>query len=81
MDYGIWVNKAIMKIGELENGTIFVLKDLFLGVEWNELAKGEKTNLGRKFKENVDEKTIPNVIVINSPKGTSTTYQKHKIKE
>lgn len=78
MDYDLWINKAIMKIGELSVDTKFVLKDLFSGVEWNELARGEKTNLGRKFKVNVDNKTIPNVIVIDSPKGTSTTYKKAK---
>ena len=76
MDYNVWINKAIMKIGELENNTTFILKDLFSGVEWNKLARGEKTNLGRRFKENVDKKAIPNVIVIDSPKGTSTTYKK-----
>ena len=76
MDYDIWLNKAIMKIGELDYNTKFVLKDLFSGIEWNKLARGEKTNLGRKFKENVDKKAMPNVIVIDSPKGTSTTYKK-----
>ena len=52
MDYDIWINKAIMKIGKLEYNTEFILKDLFSGIEWNKLARGEKTNLGRKFKEN-----------------------------
>lgn len=80
MDYDIWLNKAIMKIGELEYDTKFILKDLFSGIEWNQLARGEKTNLGRKFKENVDKRIIPNTIVIDSPKGTSTTYKKQKIK-
>lgn len=78
MDYEVWINKAIMKIGELEGETTFVLKDLFTGVEWSTLERGEKTNLGRKFKANVDNKKISNVIVIDSPKGTSTTYKKIK---
>ena len=78
MDYSVWLNKAIMKIGELEYETEFVLKDLFSGIEWNKLARGEKTNLGRKFKEKVDNKIIPNTVVIASPKGTSTTYKKVK---
>lgn len=81
MDYDIWLNKAIMKIGELDYNTKFVLKDLFSGIEWNKLARGEKTNLGRKFKECVDKKLIPNTIVVDSPKGTSTTYEKRKDKE
>ena len=79
MDYVVWINKAIMKIGELENNTKFTLKDLFSGIEWNKLGRGEKTYLGRKFKENVERKVIPNVIVIDSPKGTSTTYEKQGV--
>ncbi len=80
MDYSLWINKAIMKIGELKAGTTFVLKDLFTGLEQNELNRGQKTNLGRKFKDEVDHNIIPEVAVIDSPKGTSTTYKKTKEK-
>lgn len=76
MDYNIWVNKAIMKIGELDKGTKFVLKDLFSGVEWNQLKRGEKSNLGRIFKKYIIDKKIPNVELIESPNGTSNTYKK-----
>ena len=76
MDYDLWINKAIMKIGELDVDTIFVLKDLFTGVEWNELQKGEKSNLGRKFKIVVENGKIPDISLIESPKGTSNTYKK-----
>ncbi len=79
MEYSLWINKAIMKIGNLKSETNFVLKDLFTGVEWNRLKRGEKTNLGRKFKEAVDNGTIPNVSVIDSPKGTPTTYKKYEV--
>lgn len=78
MDYEKWINKAIMEIGKLDCETAFVLKDLFSGIEWNKLARGEKTNLGRKFKENVDKKAIPKTVIVDSPKGTSTTYKKVK---
>lgn len=76
MDYDVWINRAIMRIGELEVGKIFVLKDLFLGTEWNELLKGEKLTLGRRFKSTVENNRIPGISVIESPKGTSTTYKK-----
>ena len=33
MDYSLWMNKAIMKIGELQEEDIFTLKELFSGVE------------------------------------------------
>ena len=78
MDYQTWVNKALLKIGELDEGSTFVLKDLFPGVEWHTLARGEKLNLGRKFKANVDSKIIPYVVIVDSPKGTSTTHKKVK---
>lgn len=78
MDYEIWTNKAIMKIGELACGLSFVIKDLFPGIEWNKLATGEKYHLGRKFKKAVENGIIPNIMIIESPKGTSNTYKKTK---
>ena len=78
MDYIVWLNKAVMKIGALGKGTTFTLKDLFSGVEWNELDRGQKLHLGRRFKAEVVNKSIPNIVVIDSPKGTSTTYKKIK---
>ena len=78
MDYNLWINKAIMKIGALEKEKIFTLKDLFSGIEWNELNRGERLNLGKRFKEAVIDKSIPKIIVIETPKGTATTYKKTK---
>lgn len=78
MDYDVWINRAIMRVGELEVGKNFVLKDLFLGTEWNELAKGEKSTFGRQFKMVVKNDKIPNISIIESQKGTSTTYKKIK---
>ena len=78
MDYIVWLNKAVMKIGALRRGTTFTLKELFSGIEWNELDRGQKLHLGRRFKAEVVNKSIPNIVVIDSPKGTSTTYKKIK---
>lgn len=30
----IWINRAISKTGSLAPNTVFLLKDLFTGVEW-----------------------------------------------
>lgn len=76
MDYELWINKAILKIGALEKEKVFTLKDLFSGTEWNKLSKGERLNFGRRFKAAVVNKSIPNIVIIESPKGTSTTYKK-----
>jgi len=78
VEYDIWINKAIMKIGNLDFDRTFVLKDLFTGIEWNELVRGEKQHLGREFKKAVENNKIPNVSIIKSPKGTSNTYKKDK---
>lgn len=76
MDYELWINKAILKIGALEKEKVFTLKDLFSGTEWNELNRGERQNFGRRFKVAVISKSIPDITIIESPKGTSTTYKK-----
>ena len=76
VDYIEWLKSAAMKVEELSQNTKFVLKDLFLGTKWNTLQNGEKRELGRQFRYFVDSGKIPNVITIESPKGTATTYQK-----
>ena len=76
MDYDVWINKALISIGVLERESTFLLKDLFSGIEWNKLRTGEKSHLGRLFKKAVENNKIPTIIVVESPKGTSTTYKK-----
>ena len=49
-EYEMWLNAAREKCRDLRIGTVFVLKDLFLGVEWDTLSGGEKRELGRRFK-------------------------------
>lgn len=78
MDYELWINNAIAKTDELEQGTVFVLKDLFVGAEWDELSKGVRQNLGRQFKAKVNTGLVPNVVfVTDSQKGKATTYRKN----
>ena len=78
MEYDVLINKALIKIGELPLGEQFVLKDLFSGIEWNKLEKGERQHLGREFKKYVLNQKIPNVVIIDSPKGRSNMYKKEK---
>ena len=49
MDYNLWINKAVMKIGALEKGKEFTLKNLFTGIEWDELKTGEKRSREKRF--------------------------------
>ena len=76
MDYRIWINKAISKTGSLEKGTVFLLKDLFEGIEWNKLSNGEKRELGRQFKIEVSHKLVPGVIFSGKAENNSSRYQK-----
>ena len=76
MDYNLWINKAVMKIGALEKGKEFTLKNLFSGIEWDELKTGEKRSFGRYFKNEVKDKKIPDVVITEETK--ISTYKKTK---
>ena len=76
MDYEKWINVAISKTGGLENGTIFLLKDLFDGVKWNTLSNGERRELGRQFKIKVNHDLVPNVEYIGKAQNNSAKYKK-----
>ena len=66
-------NKQNGKIGA---NTEFLLKDLFDGVEWNSLSKGERLNFGRLFKDEVLEGRVPNVQYIGKAQNNSARYRK-----
>ena len=76
MDYKYWMGKAIVKINTLETGVVFHLKDLFDGVEWNELPVGDRLGLGRYFKNEVLENSIPHVRYIGKAQNNSAQYRK-----
>ncbi len=75
MNYEKWINKAIFKIGKLEKGKVFILKDLFSGVEWEEMTSGQRKEFGRQFKNKIENKMIPNVKLSNE-KRSATAYEK-----
>ena len=74
MDYNIWLNKAIKKIGSLGKGKEFTLKSLFTGIEWDELKTGEKRSFGRFFKNEVNEQKIPDIVITEETRVN--TYRK-----
>lgn len=76
MDNREWINKAISKTGALGNSTEFCLKDLFDGIEWKSLTRGERLNFGRLFKNEVIEGNVPNVTYIGKAQNNSAKYKK-----
>ena len=76
IDYERWINRAISKTGGIKEGSFFVLKDLFDGIEWNELENGEKRELGRRFKYLVKNKMVPYVDYNDKAPNNSARYRK-----
>ena len=71
MNTDFWTNKALEAIGSLKNGDTFVLKDLFGGIEWNKLSKGDKLYLGKHFKRKAQRGDFPHVCFDETSKGTA----------
>jgi hypothetical protein len=76
VDYELWLNMAISKTGGLAEGTQFVLKDLFDGIKWSELTNGEKRELGRQFKVEVNRGMVPGITCNGKAMNNSTLYRK-----
>ena len=76
MDTDFWLDRARESIARVEAGRCFVLKDLFEGVEWAKVSRGDKLELGRVFKNHVMEKRFPDVVHIGKAQNNSATYQK-----
>ena len=78
MNTEFWMCKALEAVGRIETNTAFVLKDLFEGVEWNQLPKGDRLSFGRFFKNKVIEGMIPSVSHKGKAANNSTLYLKNK---
>jgi hypothetical protein len=76
MDYEVWLKQANESVQALPSARIFVLKDLFQGVIWSELERGQKLSLGRQFKNKVLDGTIPNVEYIGKADNNSAKYKR-----
>lgn len=76
MDYEKWLNEAISKTEVLPQGTIFLLKELFDGVNWNMLQNGERRELGRQFKIKISSGLVPNIKYQGKADNNSAKYIK-----
>lgn len=76
MDYTEWLEIAVDKIKTLPINTTFVLKDLFDGIKWGELDRGDKSSFGKYFKNAVIDNDIPNVVYSGKAGNNSSQYEK-----
>ena len=76
MDYEHWLQRALDSIERTEESTIFVLKALFQGFEWESLAKGDRLQFGKYFKTKVMTGKVPNVQYIGKAQNNSAQYMK-----
>ena len=78
MNADLWMGKAREALKKVEEGKRFVLKDLFDGVEWMQLKKGEVQYLGRVFKSKVDNGEMPAVVDNARTSGSNRYIKKEK---
>ncbi len=76
MDIGEWKAKALIAIEKIPPGTNFMVKDLFEGIDWNSLTKGDRLSFGRYFKNAVKENVISDVGYIGKATNNSAIYIK-----
>ncbi len=78
MDYSELFKRANLHISDISDGQIFLAKDLFPGIEWNQLQTGEKLSFGKQFKNAVLDGKFPSVMYIGKAENNSAQYQKKR---
>lgn len=76
MDFGFWFQKALEGIDRTAENTVFLVKELFQGTDWNGLATGDKLKFGSYFKNKVSTGNVPNVRYIGKAQNNSAQYMK-----
>lgn len=76
MNSELWMGKARESLRKIKPGAMFSAKDLFEGVEWNNLPKGDRLGFGRYFKNAVISGAIANVEYIGKKQNNSAQYRK-----
>lgn len=74
MDVNKWMEKSISTISKMEAGKKFVVKDLFEGIEWNDLSRGDKLYFGKHFKSQVIDDKVLRVKYIGKLGNNSSEY-------
>ena len=77
MDYEKWMKKSMKIINSLDPGSVFEVKSLFTGIEWNQLNPGEKKSFGRYFSSKVKDGEVENVAKLGENKSHHNKYVKN----
>ena len=79
MSYEEAMTIALLKVGSLDIGTEFGVKDLFDGIVWNNLKKGMRLNIGKFFKSRVENHQVPGIQYIGKAANNSARYRKVEV--
>ena len=66
----------VPKIKQLKSGTVFFVKDLFEGMDWKRLSRGDKLAFGKFFKRKVELEQVPRVQYFGKADNNSAQYIK-----
>lgn len=66
----------VPKIKQMKPCTVFFVKDLFEGMEWKHLSRGDKLAFGRFFKRKVELGQVPRVRYYGKVDNNSAQYSK-----
>ncbi len=66
----------VPKIKQMKPCTVFFVKDLFEGMEWKHLSRGDKLAFGRFFKRKVELGQVPRVRYYGKADNNSAQYSK-----
>lgn len=77
MNLEYWMEKAKQNaLIKVKNGEVFELKDLFDGVEWERLSKGDRIRFGKFFANAISERKIPEIKRVQKGANNHTRYIK-----
>ncbi len=73
------LEKALYEIPYVKVGTIFLVKDLFKGYEWNDMPINERRNLGRFFFEESQNPYLKNGTIVALEKNAANQQRYKKV--
>lgn len=74
-DINVLLEKAINETEKLNDGEIFLLRDLFKGYEWNRISRSTRLLLGTLFLNKISNENLD----ISATAKTSSGQQKYQI--